>query len=62
MKIRIGQILRVEHPGARDRSDALGDFASYYELTRGAHAVGADISQSEDPGRASQRSICSWLG
>jgi len=45
MKIRIGQIFRVEHPSERSQNVAGNDFPSYYELTRGVHTVGADINK-----------------
>lgn len=45
MRIRVGQVFRVEHPGVRDNRTALDDFPSYYNLTRGTHNVGADINK-----------------
>lgn len=45
MKIRIGQIFRVEHPSERSKNGAGSNFPSYYELTRGVHTVGADINK-----------------
>jgi len=45
MKIRIGEVFRVEWPGKRSKNDQCGRFPSYYELTRGAHSVGADINK-----------------
>ena len=45
MKIRIGQVFRVEHPGTRSEGVALDGFPSYYELTCGAYNVGADINR-----------------
>ena len=45
MRIRIGQIFRVEHPSDRRRSIIPGNYYSYYELTRGNHSVGADINK-----------------
>jgi len=47
MKIRIGQAFRVEHPAHRKtrRQEQEGSVSSYYELTRGSHALGADINK-----------------
>jgi len=47
MKIRIGQVFRVEHPAQRAarRQGREDSVSSYYELTRGQHALGADINK-----------------
>jgi len=45
MKTRIGDVFRVESPGKRGSDDQSSVFPSYYELTRGAHLVGADINK-----------------
>lgn len=45
MKIRVGQVFRVEHPGQRETSQHPNLDNSYYELTRGSHGVGADINK-----------------
>ena len=45
MKIRIGQIFRVRHPGSVGAADDDEQITSYYDLTRGEHQVGADTNK-----------------
>ena len=45
MKIRIGDIFRVEHPGELQPLTPPISYASYHVLTRGKYSLGADINK-----------------